>query len=131
MSTNGVIVAALLMVAAACGGSDTTGQTSPEIDTRLVTQGRTVAAFSGCTGCHSFDGAVIVGPSWRRLFGSVEELADGSSVVVDETYLRRAILDPEAEIVSGFGAGVMPQDYADVLSAEDVDALIALIESLG
>jgi len=123
---------ALVMGAAACGGGGTsaTAPTLADSNGDLINRGGTVAASAGCTGCHSLDGIVIVGPSWQGLFGSEEELADGSSVVVDEAYLRLAILDPERRIVAGFAAGVMPQNYEDTLSAEDIEALIALIRSL-
>ena len=31
------------------------------------------AASWGCLGCHSTDGSILVGPSWKGLFGKTEE----------------------------------------------------------
>jgi len=46
----------------------------------------------------------------------------------DEAYLRRAILEPNAEIVKG-AAMEMPAS-PDPLSTEDVDAIIAYLKNL-
>lgn len=79
----------------------------------------------GCNGCHSLDGSAGVGPTWDGLYGTTErEMSDGSTVTVDENYLRRSILEPSAEIVQGF-QGTMPS-YAN-LSERQVSALIAFI----
>ena len=34
----------------------------------------------GCAGCHSLDGTIKTGPSWKGVFGSTESLSDGSTV---------------------------------------------------
>ena len=81
-----------------------------------------------CNTCHSIDGGVGVAPSFRGIFGSTENLADGSSLTVDENYLRKSILNPQAQIVAGY-APVMPT-YQNVLSDRQIDALIAYIKSL-
>ena len=62
----------------------------------------------GCAGCHTLDGSVLVGPSWQGVFGSTEELEDGSSVTVDAAYIIESIKDPNAKIVKGYMAGLMP-----------------------
>ena len=70
-----------------------------------VAAGRLVAQSSGCLGCHSTDGTTRVGPTWQDLYGSKENLEDGTTVEVDTEYLRRSILDPDAQIVRGFLPG--------------------------
>ncbi|RMG89693.1 MAG: cytochrome c oxidase subunit II [Chloroflexi bacterium] len=97
----------------------------------------------GCAACHSVDGTQIVGPTWLGLFGREEQMDDGSTIVVDETYLRESILNPNAKIVSGFNANIMPPNYeqrfaekqAEILAAEGVEIdivedLIAYIKTL-
>jgi cytochrome c oxidase subunit 2 len=64
-----------------------------------------------CAGCHSIDGETRAGPTWLGLYGSEEELADGTTVVADEAYLTESILDPNAHIVAGFQPGLMPSDF--------------------
>ncbi len=95
--------------------------------------GQRIAARVGCVGCHSTDGTVIgrVGPSWKGLHGAERTFVDRSKAMADAAYLRQSILEPSATIVSGFDqsdAG-MPS-YAGVLTAAEVDALIAYIQTL-
>ena len=61
------------------------------------------------------------------LSGKMQTLADGSTVLADETYLRRAIREPQAQVVKGFPP-VMPPA---ILSDEEVAALVAYLQSLG
>ena len=35
---------------------------------------------------------------------------------VDEAYLPESIVDPDARIVKGFTAGIMPKDFGDKLA---------------
>jgi mono/diheme cytochrome c family protein len=88
------------------------------------------ALTSTCIGCHSLDGSVLVGPSWQGLAGSERQLDDGSSVIADSAYIRNSIINPNDQIVSGFAAGQMPLNYGDTFSEEELDALVAYIESL-
>jgi cytochrome c oxidase subunit 2 len=94
----------------------------------LVEKGQKMASEQGCLSCHSTDGSQLVGPTWSGLFGSQRQLEDGSTVVADEDYLRKSILDPEAQVVAGYPM-IMPNAY-DFLAQEDIDAVIAYIESL-
>src|SRR5690606_23463199 len=64
----------------------------------------------GCNSCHSLDGTTVVGPSWQGLYESERVMESGETFVADEEYLRRAILDPHAELVQGFAA-VMPNNF--------------------
>jgi cytochrome c oxidase subunit 2 len=95
-----------------------------------VVRGQKLATQSGCAGCHSIDGKVIVGPSWKGIYGEQVILADGSSVAVDDTYLHTAIVDPNAQIVKGFNPNIMPPTYAKVLTDAQISDLIAYIKSL-
>lgn len=95
-----------------------------------VALGRSLSARNGCAACHSVDGTSLIGPTWQGLFGKEEMLADGATVLVDEAYLIESILDPNAKIVRGFTPGIMPQDFAQKLSDEQIDAIIAYIKTL-
>ena len=105
--------------------------TNPEelSEEELVTLGASTAEAAGCLACHSVDGSKSVGPTWKGLFGSERTLADGSTVVADEDYIRESILDPKAKTVAGF-PDIMPPTFGDTLSELDVEALIAYIRSL-
>ena len=54
--------------------------------------------------------------------------ANGGRGVADENYLRRSILEPQADVVAGFQP-VMPT-YQGILTNREIDALIAYIKSL-
>ena len=84
------------------------------------------ATSLGCTSCHSVDGSRSEGPTWEGLAGSTVTLADGSTVVADEAYLRRAITDPQAEVVAGYPA---PMPAVEVSDAQ-ADRLVAYIQGL-
>lgn len=112
---------ALGLGATACGSSAPELQLSPAGE-----EGHEVARQKGCAACHGSSGQGGVGPDFTGLAGSTVELADGTTVVADEDYLRRAIVDPNAEMVDGYQVS-MP---ATNLSDAEVDALIAYITEL-
>lgn len=96
-----------------------------------VRRGRRLADQRGCLTCHSTDGAQGVGPSWKDLAGSTARLTDGRSVLRDSAYLTRAILEPDAEIVTGYSEGVMAGAMPGKrLSKTEVEALVQYLESL-
>lgn len=92
-----------------------------------VAQGQALAQSKGCVACHTIDGSARVGPTWKGLFGKTQTLADGTTVQADEIYLRRSIVEPQAQVVKGFPP-IMP---AAGLGDDDVAALVAYIQSLG
>lgn len=90
-------------------------------------KGELLVKNSGCLGCHTVDGAKLVGPTWFGLFGSQVELSDGTTVTADAAYLTESILKPSAKIVAGFETQVMP---AFPLTEEDVANIVAYIKTL-
>ncbi len=92
-----------------------------------VERGRALAQQHGCVACHSLDGSESLGPGWQGLYGSLETLADGSRVRVDEDYLKESILQPGARMVQGYAAVMVAYPLPDA----DLEALVALIRSLG
>jgi cytochrome c oxidase subunit 2 len=95
-----------------------------------VSKGERLVTSNGCLGCHSLDGSAGVGPTWLGAFGSEGKLSDGSSVLVDENYLVKSIVNPNADIAASYYANVMPQTYGDQFSEEDINNIIAFIKSL-
>jgi cytochrome c oxidase subunit 2 len=82
----------------------------------------------GCATCHKLD-AQGRGPNLTGVFGKPQELADGSTVTVDDAYVRESILTPQAKTVAGFQQ-IMPT-YQGQLSEEQILQLIAYVRSLG
>lgn len=93
-----------------------------------LARGKVVAAM--CTGCHTIDGGKGAGPTWKGLYGSEVDLESGQSVLADDAYLMKSILDPNADIVKGFSPGMMPQNYSKTLTDQQIQDVIAFIKSL-
>lgn len=47
----------------------------------------------------------------------------------DREYLRRAIIDPDADLADGFEEGMMPFDYGELLYANEVEMLVDYLAS--
>ena len=93
-------------------------------------RGQKWASAYGCVACHSVDGKRLVGPTWKGLYGKQEQLADGTTVQVDDAYLRAAILDPNSQVVKGYPPNVMASSYGQTVTPEKIDDIIAFIQSL-
>jgi mono/diheme cytochrome c family protein len=83
--------------------------------------GRAVFTSAGCGGCHTFAPA---GAS-----GSVGPDLDEALQGKDAEFIRQSIVDPNAEITQGFSAGVMPQNFGQELSPQQLDNLVAFLMS--
>jgi len=59
----------------------------------------------GCQSCHSIDGTVKVGPSWKGLWGSERSYNSPQGpghVTADENYIKESIEVPAAKVVVNF-----------------------------
>jgi cytochrome c oxidase subunit 2 len=92
----------------------------------LATRGFEIYRRAGCSGCHE-PTSTVHAPDLHGLFGRPVHLADGSTVMADEQYLRDSILLPQKQVVAGFDP-VMPS-FQGQLGEEDLVALLAFIES--
>lgn len=95
--------------------------------TSLAAAGEQLFTQLACATCHQRD-ATGRGPSLLGVYGSQIRLANGRSVVADETYLRESILTPGAKVVFGYQP-VMPT-YQGQLSEESLMQLISYIKTL-
>jgi cytochrome c oxidase subunit 2 len=89
--------------------------------------GETLFTQMGCVTCHAA-GAESRGPNLHGVYGKEVKLADGTTVIANEEYIRESIVNPSAKVVAGF-APVMPS-FKNNLSDEDVLNLVAYIKSL-
>ena len=94
-----------------------------------VARGEQLVKTYGCLACHSVDGSKLVGPSWKGVYGTQETLSDGATVTVNDEYLKNSIIDPASQLVQGY-ANLMPATFASQLTPEEIDFIIAYIQSL-
>lgn len=92
----------------------------------LAARGEKAFRQLACQTCHGEQDSPR-GPALAGLFGRQVELADGRTVVADAAYLRRAILDPAAQVVAGYEP-IMPT-YRGQLDEERLLALLAWLKA--
>lgn len=125
-----VIGTALFLFTGESFGDGTTDTTTPvAVDTEAAARGEDVATSTGCLACHTTDGTIGVGSTWKGLAGSSRPLDTGVTVEADDEYLTTSIIDPGAEVVAGFD-NVMPPDYGEQLTDQEVSDLVEYIKSL-
>ncbi len=81
----------------------------------------------GCIGCHSLDGSEEMGPTLLNIYGArrtVNDVNGTREIIVDEPYLRRAIVEPDAELVVGFEG--MPS-YKEEMPQRDLDVILGYL----
>jgi cytochrome c oxidase subunit 2 len=93
----------------------------------LAQNGERLFASMGCNACHSGDAAAR-GPSLAGVYGSKLRLTNGSEILVNEAYLRDAILNPSQHITAGY-APIMPT-YQGQISEEGLISLVEYLKSL-
>lgn len=81
----------------------------------------------GCDRCHRPESQALA-PRLEGLYGRVTQLADGSTVIADEAYIRESILNPSAKIVRGY-MPIMPT-YQGQLSEQQVRLLVEAVKAL-
>ena len=92
---------------AAGGGGEADGK-------MLFTEGN--GAATACGSCHTLADAGTQGQSGPDLD---ETLPDK-----DAGYIEESIVEPDKQITPGFQKGIMPKNYGDTLSEEELDALV-------
>ena len=81
--------------------------------------GGQVYASYGCGSCHVLAAAESVGAVGPNLD---EEIAGWT-----QEEIETAIVDPNSEIAQGFEAGIMPDNYGDVIEAADLKLLVKFL----
>lgn len=92
--------------------------TAPAIDDEAAGDvgGEQVFEAAGCASCHALEAAgsaATVGPD-------LDETLPGRT----PEDIERQIVDPESEITPGFPPGLMPDNYDETLTPEELEALV-------
>ncbi|MDA1192683.1 MAG: cytochrome c oxidase subunit II [Candidatus Poribacteria bacterium] len=94
----------------------------------MKSRGQLVFERLGCNSCHTND-ANARGPNLLGVYGESVQLADGTTEIINEAYIRRSVLTPNAQIVAGFEKAAVMPSFQNQVSEEEILDLIALIES--
>jgi cytochrome c oxidase subunit 2 len=78
----------------------------------------------GCGACHMLADAGSEGQVGPALDGIGDRAAGRVSGMHAREYVRQSILEPNAHMVEGFSEGLMPGNYEERLSEEQLEALI-------
>lgn len=98
--------------------------------TSRLDEGKKIVENEGCMSCHSTDGSIIVGPSFKGLYHSKRQVIKDKkeyTVEADDEYIYVSIKYPQREIVKGFDP-VMPS--YEHLTDEQIKAIVEYIESI-
>jgi cytochrome c oxidase subunit 2 len=99
------------------GGGGSTAA-APKIDAKtLFAEGNGTA--TACGACHTLADAGTSGASGPDL----GKVLSGKDV----NFIRESILKPDEEIADGFQPGIMPHNYGDTLSQDELDALVTYL----
>ncbi len=98
-----------------------------DADQSLAAQGAAIFRSAGCGGCHDA-GSTVRAPPLAGLYGRATPLADGRTIIADDSYIRDSILLPNRDVAAGY-APVMPT-YQNLLGEGDVLKLVAYVKSL-
>jgi mono/diheme cytochrome c family protein len=103
------------------------GETAPAQEEETAAASADGAALfesEGCAGCHTLEAAGATGNIGPDLDA---ELADA-----DAAFIEESIVDPDAEVAQGFNPGIMPTNFGDTLSPDEIQALVDYVaESVG
>jgi cytochrome c oxidase subunit II len=86
----------------------------------LAAAGQQIFDEQGCSGCHTLAAAgatETIGPD-------LDEVLPQRSV--DE--IEQSIVDPDAELSSGFARGIMPDTFGDALAPDELDTIVRYLK---
>jgi len=79
-----------------------------------------------CASCHSVDGSMNTGPTWKDFYNKPGHRTNKGEVAVTPDYIRESIVVPAAQVVEGY-ANNMP---AFILKEKQIDGIIAYMRSI-
>ncbi len=91
--------------------------------------GAALFASAGCGSCHTFTPAGTTG----KIGPSLDDLAAAAKAAGQDVtaFTHESIVDPGKVIASGYQNGVMPTNYGQSYSAQEIDALVKYLTGAG
>lgn len=101
------------------GEANEAGATTVTTTTAEAVDGAQVFAGQGCGGCHTLSDAGTT--------GTVGPVLDTELKGESEAFIRESIISPNTDIERGFPPDTMPDNYEEILSPEELDALVTYL----
>lgn len=95
-----------------------------------IPRGLTLLNEHQCTACHSLDGSLLVATTFKGIFGRKQiVLTDGKErrITIDESYFKKSVLQPNADIVKGFDP-IMPE--TEGITEGEIREMIGYVKTL-
>lgn len=108
-------------------GADAPPPADMEEGAITVRDPETLFATMGCIGCHNLDlpqddaNKGPVGPNMGNLAENAANRVVGQDA---EQYVHESIISPNNYIVSGYNSGIMPQNFSEQMSQEEIAGLV-------
>jgi mono/diheme cytochrome c family protein len=112
------------------GKSDTNDVTTlGDLSGGDATKGQALYSTYACAGCHNnaAQGPNTKGTWYRTLTQRIKEPAN--SALTGEQFLAQTILYPNAYVTSGYGTGVMPQNFGTLMDLTQLKDIIAYLKT--
>jgi cytochrome c oxidase subunit 2 len=104
---------------APAGGAAAGGGQAAAVDAKKLFLEGNAAGATACGSCHTLADAGSSG----QIGPDLGQVLRGQ----DPAEIREDIVKPDAEVAPGFGGGIMPSNYAELLSASELDALVSYL----
>ena len=94
-------------------------------------KGAEMVRLKGCIACHSIDGSIKVGPTFKGIFErKIVVITSGKEreIIADEEYLRKSILEPASDLVKGYPPIMPPQ--GSMMNQEELSDIIEYLKQL-
>jgi mono/diheme cytochrome c family protein len=119
-----LVLAILLAAAVSCSTGEFQDQDA-SIDGENLFKKSVLGGKAGCATCHSLEeGVILLGPSLAGIGTTSSQRIPGMSA---EDYIQESILKPDAYVLDGFPAGVMPDSYVDNLSEAEINSIVEFL----
>jgi mono/diheme cytochrome c family protein len=142
-----ILVLSLLTLTLACGGGGAATQPAPTQPPAQpagdAAAGKDLFASAGCIACHTITGnsqaTGTVGPNLSHIATDAAKIITESSYTgkakTVAEYLQESIVDPNAFLYPTCPTGpcqpnIMPQNFKDTLSSQQIDDLVAYLLTL-
>ena len=101
---------------------------------QLIEQGARLVVADGCSACHLTLSKPGIAPSFSSFAGHRVKLSNGRTVLVDERFVRKGLVNPRRALLKGYDPAPMLAALTRLhLSSQprQVAALAAFIEQIG